>query len=448
METTKGFIFDYSKCVGCHACLVACVLENKTQPPLAWRQVKHFNKEKLPLLGFVNLSIACNHCKEAPCLEACPANAFSFDYETNAVIHDNQACIGCKYCTWACPFDAPKYNAQNGLVEKCNFCNDRLKIGMQPACTTSCPTGALTFGEIPVVSSPQTAGLTFRHIYPRIMVKNESVTHCIPTIDSNAAGVEFTDIQKYYAKRYSLRSILPELPLAVFTFIGSFLVGLLTTFALKPIVTVPLWAFMGLGIIAILFSTLHLGKPLRSYKSIRNIRSSWLSREILLFGIFMGLGTLALFLQLKVLIIIAIIAGYCFLGAVEMLYYTTKKGNSSYINSANTIITAILFSAMFLHSLNVLIALLALKTMLFIARAYKNDFDKRVSTATVSLLRLSIGFLVPFLLLSRQDFEFGWVFVSFLILGEFIDRLMFYIDFVPEKPLDNLKEAVIIKKSL
>ena len=448
METTKGFIFDYSKCVGCHACVVACVLENKTQPPMAWRQVKHFNKDKLPLLGYVNLSIACNHCKEAPCLAACPTNAFSFDNDTNAVIHNNKACIGCKYCTWVCPFDAPKYNDQIGLVEKCNFCNERLKKGMEPACSTSCPTGALTFGEISVVSSPQTAGLTFRDIYPRIKVKNESAFHSIPAIDANAAGAEYTDIQKHYAKRYSLKSILPDIPLAIFTFIGSFLVGFITAYALKPIIDLSVWSFMGLGVTAILFSAFHLGKPLRAYKSISNIRSSWLSKEILLFGIFMGTGILALFLQFKVLIIIAIIVGYCFLGAVEMIYYTTKKGNSPYINSANTIITAVLFTVMFLHSWNVLIALLALKTMLFIARAYKNDFDKIVSTASVSLLRLSIGFLIPFLLLSRQDFEFYWIFVSCLILGEFIDRLMFYIDFEPEKPLDNLKEAIIVKKSL
>ena len=63
-----GFIFDYSKCVGCHACVVGCYNENKTNPPIAWRQVNTFNHKKIPLAGFLNLSIACNHCIDAPCI--------------------------------------------------------------------------------------------------------------------------------------------------------------------------------------------------------------------------------------------------------------------------------------------------------------------------------------------------------------------------------------------
>ncbi|MFP4556441.1 MAG: DmsC/YnfH family molybdoenzyme membrane anchor subunit [Bacteroidales bacterium] len=402
----------------------------------------------MPLLGFVNLSIACNHCKEAPCLAACPASAFSFDDETKAVIHNSDNCIGCKYCTWACPFDAPKYNSNTGLIEKCNFCNERLKMGMEPACSTNCPTGALSFGEIPVVFSPQTSGLSLKPIYPRIKVKNESVVHSVPRIDSVTAGVEYKDIQNHYAKRYSLKSILPEVPLAVFTFIGSLLVGWLSAKTVNPAVNLSFWNFMGLGIIAVLFSTIHLGKPLRAYRSIKNIRRSWLSREILLFGFFMGLGTIALLFQLKVLLVIAAFAGFIFLGAVEMLYFSIKKGTSLYINSANTVITAMVFLALFLHSWNVLIALLALKTMLFTVKAYKNSFDRFVSIATASLFRLSIGIFVPFFFLVQPDFEFSWIFASYIILGEFIGRLMYYIDFSPERPFDNLKESLLMKKSM
>lgn len=159
METTKGFIFDYSKCVGCHACMVACYVENSTKPPLSWRQVNHFNKEKLPLLGFIHLSIACNHCADAPCLKACPSGAYYVDKDTYAVIHSPELCIGCKYCTWACPFDAPKYNPDRGIIEKCHFCYHRLKENELPACALNCPTGALSFGEITKDSNPNVIGL-------------------------------------------------------------------------------------------------------------------------------------------------------------------------------------------------------------------------------------------------------------------------------------------------
>ena len=91
------------------------------------------------------LSLACNHCDDAPCLKNCPAKAYHHDVTTGAVIHTAEKCIGCKYCTWACPFDAPKYNPSLGVVEKCTFCNHRLQEGKQPACAHLCPTGALSF---------------------------------------------------------------------------------------------------------------------------------------------------------------------------------------------------------------------------------------------------------------------------------------------------------------
>ena len=185
---SKGFIFDYSKCVACHACLVACYNENHTQPPISWRQVQAHNKLKVPLSGFINLSIACNHCEDAPCLKACPAKAYHKDSVTGAIIHTADKCIGCTYCTWACPFDAPKYNAGKGVVEKCNFCNDRLKLGAIPACTNACPTGALSFDNIEIVEIADAPGMSNKPTGPRANFLNSDVVNSKPQMDLGVSG--------------------------------------------------------------------------------------------------------------------------------------------------------------------------------------------------------------------------------------------------------------------
>ena len=73
----------------------------------------HWNSEALPLLSVINISIACNHCEKPSCLEGCPAKAYTVD-STGAVIHHQERCMGCRYCTWRCPYDAPKINEAKG----------------------------------------------------------------------------------------------------------------------------------------------------------------------------------------------------------------------------------------------------------------------------------------------------------------------------------------------
>ncbi|HKK80676.1 MAG TPA: 4Fe-4S dicluster domain-containing protein, partial [Prolixibacteraceae bacterium] len=121
------FIYDYNKCVGCHACVVACTNENGFQSPETWRNIHSSNSIHYPQLPLFYLSLACNHCDDAPCLQNCPAHAYSRDEKTGAVIHHPEKCMGCKYCTWACPYDAPKFNPKEGIIEKCTFCNHRIE---------------------------------------------------------------------------------------------------------------------------------------------------------------------------------------------------------------------------------------------------------------------------------------------------------------------------------
>ena len=120
----RSFVLDINTCTGCHACQVACQIENQLQPGTSWRWVDTFNEPRYPGVPVFHLSLACNHCVNAPCMTHCPTLAYSKDPRTGAVILDEAKCIGCKYCTWACPYDAPRFEPAWGVVVKSTFCND------------------------------------------------------------------------------------------------------------------------------------------------------------------------------------------------------------------------------------------------------------------------------------------------------------------------------------
>ena len=82
------------------------------------------------------------HCKDPPCVLACPVGCLYKDEATGLTLYDNDNCIGCHSCAMACPFGAPTFN-EEGKMEKCDGCFVRVTHGMEPACVRVCPTGAL-----------------------------------------------------------------------------------------------------------------------------------------------------------------------------------------------------------------------------------------------------------------------------------------------------------------
>lgn len=420
--------------------MVACYNENCTKPPLSWRNVKHYNKEKLPLLGFIHLSIACNHCEKAPCLRACPSGAYSKDTQTNAIIHSPELCIGCKYCTWACPFDAPQYNPETRIIEKCNFCNNRLKNNEIPACALNCPTGALSYGDIEHTESPQVFGLSEKPIYPRIKVLGSNIKDSIPISSNYLEGK--TGIQQNISTESTLKvyaeRIIGEWPLAIFTFIGSILTGWMGAGLFKNSVPLSIWLFIALAAFGMLLSTLHLGKPLRAPFSVRNFKTSWLSREILLFGVFAVFGFFSVLFNYIVIDVLAVIFGSLFLIAVEMVYSITQKLYKTPIHSANTILTALTFTLLFSQSWSLLLAILVIKALLFIIRNGTLPAGPSFIIVLISFFRLLAGFILPFGMIAFAQVTVFWVLVTLIILGELIDRLLFYGDFKPERPFDRI----------
>lgn len=147
-----GFYFDVTRCTGCQACEVACKAEHHLEPRAEarpgstgprWRQVLELETDG----AVAYMSLSCLHCGHPECMQACPTGAISKDPETGIVRVATQRCIGCRYCSWACPFGAPQFGS-DGLMQKCDLCSDRLAEGLEPACVEACTTGALQWGEI------------------------------------------------------------------------------------------------------------------------------------------------------------------------------------------------------------------------------------------------------------------------------------------------------------
>ena len=154
--TQLAFYVDLSACTGCKACQVACMDKNDLPADVNWRRVLEYsggewaNRDDfiIPVDIFAYyISSACMHCENPLCVTVCPTTAISKN-DRGIVIIDPRKCIGCRYCQWACPYGAPQFNFQMGVMTKCDFCIDLLTNGGIPVCVSSCPNRALDFGTL------------------------------------------------------------------------------------------------------------------------------------------------------------------------------------------------------------------------------------------------------------------------------------------------------------
>lgn len=147
--------FDASACSGCKACQAACKDHNDLPEGILWRRVYEvsgggFRKEGAAWRQDVfawNLSLSCNHCERPVCAEACPTGAVERRGD-GVVLLDSAKCMGCRYCEWACPYGAPRFDEARGVMTKCTLCADRLEEGLAPSCVAACPMRALDFGPL------------------------------------------------------------------------------------------------------------------------------------------------------------------------------------------------------------------------------------------------------------------------------------------------------------
>ncbi len=142
-----GFVLDQRKCIGCHACTVACKTENQVPVGSFRTWVKYVEKGEYPQTRRHFGVMRCNHCENAPCVKICPVNALHTRAD-GIVDLDGNKCIGCQSCMQACPYDAIYINPDRGVAEKCHFCAHRVERGLEPACVIVCPVQAIVPGDL------------------------------------------------------------------------------------------------------------------------------------------------------------------------------------------------------------------------------------------------------------------------------------------------------------
>ncbi|PYV17785.1 MAG: ferredoxin [Acidobacteria bacterium] len=142
-----GFVIDNRRCIGCHACTVACKAEHDVPLGSFRTWVKNVEKGTFPDVRRYFTVLRCNHCDDAPCVTICPTGAL-FTRADGIVDFDNRQCIGCKACMAACPYDALYIDAANSTAAKCNYCAHKVEVGLQPACVAVCPEQAIVAGDL------------------------------------------------------------------------------------------------------------------------------------------------------------------------------------------------------------------------------------------------------------------------------------------------------------
>ena len=429
------FIFDQNKCVGCHACVIACINENGFQSPEQCRNVHKSQDHHFPDLPLFYLSIACNHCDDAPCMKNCPALAYSRDKKTGAVIHYPEKCIGCKYCTWACPYDAPKYNPKSGIVEKCTFCNHRIEEELKPACADLCPVGALDFSNT-VFTSEESKASTPVPVEVGSNIKiNKRRNNSGPEID-----LDIFENQQYHkkeTKKYEKISAIKEWPLVIFTLLSAILVSLYASNRSELFQPNNKLFYLGLGAVSALLSMLHLGKKFRVWRSVLNQKNSWLSKEILSFALFF-VGVLMDFFLIDIPNVIVVLLGVILLISIDMLYSLATWRWPIKIHSAQSVFIGITIYLILVNSIYLLAFILTFRLTIYIFRAFISSNTNLI----LPVLRILLP-CIAFGVLLYQELILS---ILLLIIGEIIDRVQFYNELGVPDPKEEF-HLTITKKS-
>ena len=439
-HTTKqhSFILDLNKCTGCGACQLACAIENEVDLPNSWRSIFTYNEFNFPNIPKYHFSLACNHCVNPPCLKNCPALAYKKDEKTGTVLLDQNKCIGCKYCSWVCPYDAPKFNQKQGVMEKCTFCEHRIKEGFDPACVTLCPTTALQFRDYQENDySANIPGFTKSPIKPAI----KFITKKNTPESSLSTEIKKDDMQTFFEKSRPKIDLTKEWTLVVFTLLAALLVGWYSTVIFNYEV-IP-WLFFGLGAVALAVSTFHLGKIFRSPRAILNIKHSWLSREILFFSLFFVLVLICEYFFKSNLFMkwLVVVLGLASLISIDRVYQVLP-GKTPAFHSANVLLTGILFFSFFIGRKELFLSVLAVKIILYIVRKFPIR-KKSLFNPFVLMSRLIIGFFFASMFGISDSSRVQMIGFICLLVGEIIDRCEFYLELKIPTPQWQINEDLL-----
>jgi Fe-S-cluster-containing dehydrogenase component/DMSO reductase anchor subunit len=347
-------------------------------------------------------SMSCNHCIDPECLNGCPTNSY-IKLENGVVKHIDESCIGCQYCTWNCPYEVPVMNYDRGIVTKCDMCVDKLSVGETPACVQACPAGAI---EIEVVNKEE---------WIKNGLKKEGVAPLLPDVEITKPTTRYTlpkDLPKNLkpADERLLKPAHSELPLVFMTvltqislgaFLALFLGELLAFLGFdlpKPNFWMALFAFLP-SAIGLPLSALHLGRPFLAITAMKNIKTSWLSREALALGVFTA-----------------------FMSLIVALYYFEIGG----------------FIRLFLEALTLAVGIYGIYAQSMIYRVKARPSWDRSSTTKRFFATSYVGFfIIAIALFLSSGAKGAIVLLSLLLLAGFAQVLIIYNEVIFYRHLDK-----------
>jgi Fe-S-cluster-containing dehydrogenase component len=191
-------LIDLNTCIGCHACSVACKAEFDVPLGNFRDTVLYVEDGEYPKATRHFIPVLCNHCEDAPCLNACPTGAIT-RLDNGEVVIDEGDCNLNRFCMSACPYDAIYIDDAKGAAQKCTFCAHRTQQGLEPACVSACPTGCRVFGDLddPGSTIAQTAAANAVSVWKPEAGTSPKVLYidprrALPLIEVNGVQVDTT----------------------------------------------------------------------------------------------------------------------------------------------------------------------------------------------------------------------------------------------------------------
>jgi Fe-S-cluster-containing dehydrogenase component/DMSO reductase anchor subunit len=476
-----AFEVDLDVCSGCKACVTACHSLNGLEETETWRGVGLLvpppavtEPDETTLLQprsfHKHVTTACHHCADPGCLNGCPVLAYDKDPVTGIVRHLDDQCIGCQYCVMKCPYDVPKYSERLGIVRKCDMCASRLGVGEAPACVQACPNEAI---RIAVVDKAE--------VITGYRAKENAVTAPKPFVVAGllpgTPGPAITAPTTRYFSRQQVTTLISgdsheaqpaqaHIPLTVMLVLTQAGVGLTLCEAVSGITsrTQTLFALV-ISVLGMVAGTLHLGQPLKAWRGFLGWRRSWLSRELIVFGKFIGaLGLHLLLSQAWTAWLAAGIGGLAVFCSAMVYVDTRRPFWSAALTFPKFVLTSLLLgwsaSMLFVGTETDRMALI-LTTLLLVAlkltvecsifAGYRSNPDTSLGkSARLHVLRplgeifrgrlaLAIfgGVILPLFLL-RPDApiaSIGLLILGFLMVGETLERHLFFVaEAAPKMP--------------
>ncbi len=318
-----AFEVELDKCSGCKACVTACHSLNGLDDNETWREVgllitpskrrgwegrlavnhhadgSNFASPSNGSPSMQHVTTACHHCIDPGCLNGCPVLAYEKDVVTGIVRHLDDQCIGCQYCVLKCPYDVPKYNERLGIVRKCDMCSNRLAVGEAPACVQACPNEAIRITKVNTTTVRiefRERGANFLHGAPagdytlpttRYIGETASGQSAGERIGKNGAALSPDFAPLIAADAAELQPQPAHWPLVLMLVLSQASVGVAVMAAMQGVGARPLWLLsLSLAVFGLGASVFHLGRPLGAWRAFLNLRRSWMSREIVVFGMF------------------------------------------------------------------------------------------------------------------------------------------------------------------